>query len=231
MHVARVRFDGEVAASLTLSGERHDVRYAYGDKGVTVEVDGAMHTVEPAAGGALKAPAPAMVVQVAVTEGDSVVAGQRLLTLEAMKLEMPLVAAEAGVVRAVLCSANQQVNAGQVLMLLEPETEADSGASTSSQGGASNLWQTPDTTRLQRLFAGEGVAIRTVDALPDREAGQAVADLRAAARSVMLGYDLSGVFATGLAHMLGSGIELSELKHPQRWVPMLDLLRCFPYSP
>ncbi len=229
MHIAQVRFEGEVAATLTLSGERHDVRYAYGDKGVTVEVDGAMHTVEPAAGGALKAPAPAMVVQVAVAEGDHVVAGQRLLTLEAMKLEMPLLAAESGVVRAVLCSANQQVNAGQVLILLEPESDAasQSDGAENAAGAASELWQTPDTTRLQRLFSREGVALLTVDGLPEREATQAVADLCAAVKSVMLGYDVSEAFAAGLEEMLGGGLDLTQLLHPQRWLPVLDLLRCF----
>ncbi|MCO4763942.1 MAG: biotin/lipoyl-binding protein, partial [Myxococcales bacterium] len=222
LHVAHVVFEGAVAATLTLSDERHDVRYAYGDKGVTVEVDGAMHTVEPAAGGALKAPAPAMVVQVAVTEGERVAAGQRLLTLEAMKLEMPLLAAEAGVVKAVLCSANQQVNAGQMLILLEPE-----GTDTGAPKSEANLWQKPDHTRLQRVFSDEGVDLLGLDQQGEMEAAQTIGDLCTAMKSVMLGYDVSEAFATGLTHMLGGGMDFHALAHPHRWLPVVELLRCF----
>jgi biotin carboxyl carrier protein len=45
--------------------------------------------------------------------------GQRLLTLEAMKMELPLSAAMEGVVAEVRVSVGQQVDAGQVLVVLE----------------------------------------------------------------------------------------------------------------
>lgn len=225
MHVVSVVFDDDCAATLTLLGERHDVRFAYGDKGVTVEVDGAMHTVEPASGGAIKAPAPAMVVQVAVTEGERVTLGQRLLTLEAMKLEMPLFATEAGVVKSVLCSANQQVNPGQVLVVLQPEGE-------SAATDASDIWPVPAPTPLEHLFAAERTAaagpdFRRLDAMSEQQAAEAVGDLVAAGRSVMLGYDVSEAFAAGVNELLGGDLQLSKLEHPDRWLPIIEVLRCF----
>lgn len=223
-HVAQVSFDGGAAATLTLAGERHDVRYAYGDKGVTVEVDGAMHTVEPAAGGAVKAPAPAMVVQVAVKEGQTVQAGQRLLTLEAMKLEMPLLAPEAGTVKAVLCNANQQVNAGQVLVVVEAVSDAPDAADTAEH---ESLWQAAQTTPLQRMFgAGEG-ALRRFDELPEDAARETMADLCAAVRSVLLGYDVSEDFAAAVTRLLGDNLDFERMAHPERWLPAVKLLACF----
>ena len=63
-----------------------------------------------------------------VSVGDEVRAGQRLGVVEAMKMEMPLVAAEAGVVRDVKVSAGAQVAAGQALVLMDP-IGSDTGAS------------------------------------------------------------------------------------------------------
>ena len=50
--------------------------------------------------------------------GDAVQAGETLLVLESMKMEMPLEAETGGTVREVLCREGQSVIEGDVLMVL-----------------------------------------------------------------------------------------------------------------
>ena len=61
----------------------------------------------------------ANVWQVLVKPGQSVEAGEKLVILEAMKMEIPVVAAAAGVVTDVLCAPGKQVAPGQALCLVE----------------------------------------------------------------------------------------------------------------
>jgi propionyl-CoA carboxylase alpha chain len=51
--------------------------------------------------------------------------GQVLLTLEAMKMEHQVAASADGVVGEVRVSANQQVEAGQVLLVIEPAEKSE----------------------------------------------------------------------------------------------------------
>ena len=74
----------------------------------------------PAGDGAVIAPMPGKVVAVAVAEGDIVVRGQTLVTLEAMKMEHALTAAFDGVVEAISASVGDQVSEGVVLARLAP---------------------------------------------------------------------------------------------------------------
>jgi 3-methylcrotonyl-CoA carboxylase alpha subunit len=67
---------------------------------------------------ALASPMPATVVQVLVKAGDRVARGDLLVTLEAMKMELPVVAPRDGVVRAVLCRPRDLVQAGAPLVAL-----------------------------------------------------------------------------------------------------------------
>jgi geranyl-CoA carboxylase alpha subunit len=65
-----------------------------------------------------------VVVEVLVSEGDSVEAGQTLLTLESMKMQHQLTAAISGRVEAVMAAAGDQVKPRQVLVrLTQKETE------------------------------------------------------------------------------------------------------------
>ena len=125
-HRLQIEPTGPHSAMMLLDGNRHRITYSHGRTGISVEVDGVLHTVERSTGGEVRAPAPAMVVNVAVAEGDEVAVGDRLFTLEAMKMEMPVFAEEAGIVKAVLCRANQQVIAGQTMLVLQPEESEES---------------------------------------------------------------------------------------------------------
>ena len=61
---------------------------------------------------------PGTVIGVDVTEGDSVTAHEPLVVLEAMKMEMPVLAPFAATVTAVRVATGDRVSAGAVLVEL-----------------------------------------------------------------------------------------------------------------
>ena len=89
-----------------------------------IEVDGVLHRISRADAGIVRAPAPAMVVALSLRAGDRVTAGDRLAVLEAMKMEMPVLAPFSGIVRQVMTTNNSQVGTGAPLVHLEPAGEA-----------------------------------------------------------------------------------------------------------
>jgi len=68
---------------------------------------------------ALTPPMPATVVRIQVRAGDHVEAGDTLVVLEAMKMELPIRAPRASTVRAILCAEGQLVQPGTLLIELE----------------------------------------------------------------------------------------------------------------
>ena len=73
--------------------------------------------------GAILAPMPGRIVSVDVVAGESVAAGQRLLVLEAMKMEQALLAPFDGIVAELSAEAGGQVTEGTVLARIEKEAE------------------------------------------------------------------------------------------------------------
>lgn len=73
-----------------------------------------------AADGAIIAPMPGKVIAVDVTEGQAVTSGQRLMVLEAMKMEHALTAPFDGVVEGLAVSAGSQVQVEAVLCKVVP---------------------------------------------------------------------------------------------------------------
>jgi len=67
----------------------------------------------------LTAPMPARVLTVAVEVGQRVAKGDVLVTLEAMKMELPVRAPRDGTVKGVSCQTGRMVNAGDRLVELE----------------------------------------------------------------------------------------------------------------
>ncbi|MFC0002638.1 ATP-binding protein [Micromonospora siamensis] len=78
------------------------------------------------AAGSLLAPLPGAVTRVHVEVGQRVAAGDLLLTLEAMKLEHPVLAPTDGVVAELPVPAGGQVETGAVLAVVNPLEEASS---------------------------------------------------------------------------------------------------------
>ena len=102
-------------------------------KNYTITVNGVAYdvTVEERVGGAAPAPAPAAfgaegsvvveagaagkVFSVDVAVGDSVKAGDPVVTLEVMKMETPIVAPQDGVIASINVTSGQMVEAGETL--------------------------------------------------------------------------------------------------------------------
>ena len=72
------------------------------------------------------APMPGAVVRIAVEVGDTVVAGQPLMWLEAMKMEHAISAPADGVVSEITVSVGQQVEQGTALAVVDSESDDES---------------------------------------------------------------------------------------------------------
>ena len=161
-----------------------------------VELGGAGHRIARDTGGLVRAPAPAMIMHIAVREGERVVAGQRLVSLEAMKMEMPLLAPRAGRIGQILVVANSQVGAGQPILALEAEEEADPAAAA-----AVTLPESPDPLADRGTLTPE--------------------QLEAQIARIMLGYDECGGCAERLLAVLDDESWWERAPEPHRWAPPL----------
>ena len=73
--------------------------------------------------GEIEAPMPGKVTAVEVSQGENVAKGQRLLTLEAMKMEHALTAPFDGTVAELSATAGAQVSEGQLLVRIQAAIE------------------------------------------------------------------------------------------------------------
>jgi 3-methylcrotonyl-CoA carboxylase alpha subunit len=114
--------DGEIAA---VTGFADSERVVVFYEGQAYEFDqSARGNVGAAAGdGAILAPMPGKVASVEVKQGEKVAKGQRLLTLEAMKMEHGLVAPFDGVVAELNAKSGAQVQVDAVLAIVKPAGE------------------------------------------------------------------------------------------------------------
>ena len=72
--------------------------------------------VSTSSGDSVKAPMQATVVKLAVADGDTVVKGDLILVLEAMKMEQPLTAHKDGTVANMNASVGATVSSGHLLL-------------------------------------------------------------------------------------------------------------------
>ncbi|MGE5562794.1 MAG: acetyl/propionyl/methylcrotonyl-CoA carboxylase subunit alpha [Bacillota bacterium] len=111
-----------------LSGFRDDERVVVFTEGQAFEFalssrgTGTTHGLHD---GELEAPMPGKVTAVEVKQGEKVATGQRLLTLEAMKMEHALTAPFDGIVAELNAAAGAQVTEGQLLVRVEAEPSGD----------------------------------------------------------------------------------------------------------
>ncbi|KQY55874.1 hypothetical protein ASD11_15370 [Aeromicrobium sp. Root495] len=115
-----VSTDSPDLTGLLLGGRAHVVHE--GQTWTFERPDGMRRPHAAVAGDAdVAAPMPGTVLEVRVTVGEVVEAGQRLGTIEAMKMELALVAAHAGTVTVLGAAVGDQVPMGHVLFHVEPE--------------------------------------------------------------------------------------------------------------
>jgi 3-methylcrotonyl-CoA carboxylase alpha subunit len=117
--------DGAVAAVSGFRDEERVVVFYEGQAyefGLAVRGTGTSHGIHD---GEIEAPMPGKVTAVEVSQGEKVAVGQRLLTLEAMKMEHALTAPFDGTVAELNATAGAQVKEGQRLVRIEPEPSND----------------------------------------------------------------------------------------------------------
>ena len=128
----RYLLSGIRLSGLGTRGAAHHIAFAAVDRARTwVFINGRTYVVEgeDRDGGsrprqtddrlALSAPMPATVVAVKVSPGQEVAEGDLLITLEAMKMELPIKAPRAGRVKSIACRDGELVQAGVPLLELE----------------------------------------------------------------------------------------------------------------
>ncbi len=71
----------------------------------------------------IKAPMPGRILRINVNVDDAVNEGQCLAIVEAMKMETDLIARCNGLVKTILKHVDDQVDAGEIILELKPETE------------------------------------------------------------------------------------------------------------
>ncbi|NCP12109.1 MAG: acetyl/propionyl/methylcrotonyl-CoA carboxylase subunit alpha [Sphingomonadales bacterium] len=122
--------------SPTLAGEyfEHGFRDVDGSDDQLLNVDGETYLIAwprvdgssagAASDGAILSPMPGKIIAVEVAEGQKVIKGDRLVTLEAMKMEHSLVAPFDGTVAELNATAGGQVSEGTLLVRIEAAGEA-----------------------------------------------------------------------------------------------------------
>lgn len=73
----------------------------------------------PSSGSAVKSPLPGVILDIFVRVGDTVKAGQRIILLEAMKMENNIDADREGVIKEIRVQRSDAVMEGDVLLIIE----------------------------------------------------------------------------------------------------------------
>ncbi len=115
----------EMSGSYTVvvDGKSYSVQVAEGDAAITVAPTSAPATPAPVAGGKgsieINSQTPGNVWKILKSAGDSVNEGEQIMILEAMKMEIDIVAEKAGVIKSIDVNTNDAVVDGQLLATME----------------------------------------------------------------------------------------------------------------
>jgi geranyl-CoA carboxylase alpha subunit len=133
-HLVEVIEESAGRARLAIDGQRQDARLEHldrariflmlGDHAVTLtnQVGAARERADAVASGRVTAPMHGLLVDIGVTAGDTVLKGERIAILEAMKMQHEIRADVDGMVIEIGQEAGSQVKSGQLLFLIEPHT-------------------------------------------------------------------------------------------------------------
>jgi acetyl/propionyl-CoA carboxylase alpha subunit/acetyl-CoA carboxylase carboxyltransferase component len=202
--VAEMRLleQGPFLRQLITGDSRHDVLFSESNVEYRIELDGRLHRVQCDLGGRVRAPAPALVIEIDVAPGDAVQAGDPLGMLEAMKTETAFFAPLSGTVREVLVRPGERVSGGDVLLVIEPTGESQ----TDARSPRLELPQADDP--LAPLFDAEGAPdLRAASGQPAGVLAECVRALRSELRRILLGYDVNPERADRLIRVLEAPVE------------------------
>ncbi|MGI9016935.1 MAG: pyruvate carboxylase [Euzebya sp.] len=115
--VGETNDDGDARVFFELNGQPRSIRVPDRRAAATVE---RRPTADPDDPSHVAAPMPGVIASVVITEGQSVAAGDLLLTIEAMKMETAIHAQRDGIVSRILAPAGSQVNAKDLLVQIAP---------------------------------------------------------------------------------------------------------------
>ena len=198
-----------LACQLAIGEERYSVEYSEGPSNLQIEINGHRHRVGRDRAGEIRAAAPSVVVSIQVAAGDRVVAGQQIGVLEAMKIEIAFQTPVSGVVQEIRTRAHQRVAAGDVLVVVQPDSD-------DASGGAIARIELP---RSESVEPTEPSRVFAEDRYQREEARREIA---ATVRRLILGYDtqpeevtaLQGFFDTPLPSALDQTLlrELGEIR-------------------
>jgi acetyl-CoA/propionyl-CoA carboxylase biotin carboxyl carrier protein len=127
---AAVRFDRDGAARVTLDGVERRYAFRVTDESIWVARDGEqleLRTEHPIRAGegalldSLQAPMPGTVLLVRVADGDHVKAGDVLIVLESMKMELSITAPHAGTVDGLALRPGDRVTRGQPVVAVHAD--------------------------------------------------------------------------------------------------------------
>ena len=111
---------GNFQSLLSVGGRQYQALSLNDYQRQLVEINGIPHRLSRDDAGLIRAPAPAVVLSFEVEEGQTILKGERLAVLEAMKTEMPVLAPCDGKIKEIMVVPNVQVDAGSPLAMIEP---------------------------------------------------------------------------------------------------------------
>jgi acetyl/propionyl-CoA carboxylase alpha subunit len=237
--VVQVRLleQGPFARLLEVGERRRAVLFSESDVELRIELDGRLHRVERDVGGKVRAPAPALLIEISTRPGESVTAGQRLGLLEAMKTETAFFAPVSGVVREVLLRPGERVAAGDVILVIEPSPEGGAAAADRAREEL-ELDLVPDALEAFRDPDTELWDFGRAVSAPPAARAEAVGALRLEVSRIAMGYDVNPARAESVIQALEAGIDeipepfLAELAQLTREVPIFaDIETLFSRTP
>jgi acetyl/propionyl-CoA carboxylase alpha subunit/acetyl-CoA carboxylase carboxyltransferase component len=192
---------------LVLGDRRLAVVFSEEDLVLRLEIEGRTHRLLRDLGGKVRAPAPALVIEVLVAPGDRVREGERLGLLEAMKSETAFYSPLAGTVREVCVRPGARVVAGEVILVIEPASSDERLPDTVPSRAPLELPEEEDP--LETLFGPDGANpdLGRASACAPVQRAAACAALRTETRRILMGYDVNPERAEALLAALNAPVE------------------------